>query len=250
MEFVSTLCTQMYIQYKYSARRSTLDVPVVRSALEHILHQHSECAINKYDNVSQKLVEEDQLSRHNQSCLLQETSAQENGTLLILASIATFLKESMLLRSLSIRKGFTECPTRSDVPSVQKRHHGGSRLEVIDNRGYWSNIFIIVPIIFTVSLLLGTIFYRIHHGWQLSTAFYFSAQVLAGDQMVNQIYHGRILSGPDHHCIYNTLSGCMYDMPTETDSISTSFSLMFFLFGSSAMAAAFGAFVSLILYFF
>ena len=36
-------------------------------------------------------------------------------------------------------------------------------------------------------------------------------------------------------------------MPTETDPISTTFSLMFFLFGSSAMAAAFGAFVSLIL---
>jgi hypothetical protein len=43
----------------------------------------------------------------------------------------------------------------------------------------------------------------------------------------------------------NTLLGCMYDMPTETDPISTTFSLMFFLFGSSAMAAAFGAFVSL-----
>ena len=35
-------------------------------------------------------------------------------------------------------------------------------------------------------------------------------------------------------------------MPTETDPVSTTFSLMFFLFGSSAMAAAFGAFVSLI----
>ena len=142
--------------------------------------------------VSVKLVEESKTESQHLSCLLRETSARKNGTRSILASSAAFLKESMLLRSLSIRKGFTECPTRSDVPLVQKRHHGSSRLEVIEKRGYWSNIFIIVPIIFTVSLLLGTIFYRIHHGWQLSTAFYFSAQVLAGDQMGNQIYLSRI----------------------------------------------------------
>lgn len=79
------------------------------------------------------------------------------------------------------------------------------------------NIFLLVPLIFVVSLLFGTMFYRIHHGWELSTSFYYSAQVLAG---------------------------CMYDMPSESDPVSTSFTLIFFLFGSSVMAAAFGAFVS------
>lgn len=91
----------------------------------------------------------------------------------------------MLLRSLSIRKGYNEIPSKAEVPVVEKRHHSSSRTEIVDNRGFWSNIFYVVPIIFSASLLLGTIFYRIHHGWQLSTAFYFSAQVLAGDDLIN-----------------------------------------------------------------
>jgi hypothetical protein len=48
-------------------------------------------------------------------------------------------------------------------------------------KGFSSNIFILVPLIFFASLLFGTAFYKMHHGWQLSTAFYFSAQVLAGN---------------------------------------------------------------------
>lgn len=43
-----------------------------------------------------------------------------------------------------------------------------------------TNIFLLVPLIFFVSLLLGTIFYKVHHKWELSTSFYYSAQVLAG----------------------------------------------------------------------
>jgi phosphate/sulfate permease len=80
-----------------------------------------------------------------------------------------------------------------------------------------TNIFLLVPSVFIVSLLLGTIFYKVHHKWELSTSFYYSAQVLAG---------------------------CMYDMPTELDPVSNYFSLLYFLFGTTVMAFLFGIFVS------
>lgn len=48
------------------------------------------------------------------------------------------------------------------------------------SKGLSTNILLLMPFIFIVSLLFGTIFYKVHHGWELSTAFYFSAQVLAG----------------------------------------------------------------------
>ena len=110
----------------------------------------------------------------------------------------------MLLRSLSMSKGQTyDSPTKrptqkydsllsrsgsadsqpSNSTTSQSRKRNPNLLEQIPTikRKLSTNIFLLVPLIFTVSLLGGTIFYRVHHGWELSTSFYYSSQVLAGD---------------------------------------------------------------------
>ena len=109
-----------------------------------------------------------------------------------------------MLRSLSTREGLrnsssepcaathefiSSCrnsPKSGGQPSCDRQSLVAHRNQQI-KRGFSSNIFVLVPVIFTVSLFFGTVFYRLHHGWELSTAFYFSAQVLAGQQVLPSI---------------------------------------------------------------
>lgn len=104
------------------------------------------------------------------------------------------------MRSLSTRQGYTQCADQPDHLYGEINEDSGNLAHPIEvdrtsqkwnqisqqerghdvGKGLSSNIFILVPLIFSTSLLLGTLFYKMHHGWQLSTAFYFSAQVLAG----------------------------------------------------------------------
>lgn len=105
----------------------------------------------------------------------------------------------MLMRSLSIRQGYKKCADQPDDFSCEISEDIGNSAHPFEvdtqkcdqitqpgkvhagKKGFSSNIFVLVPLIFSGSLLLGTFFYKMHHGWELSTAFYFSAQVLAGD---------------------------------------------------------------------
>ena len=104
---------------------------------------------------------------------------------------------AMLLRSLSMRGSGSH--KYENIPSGQPEEAQAAssfrrgrnikediksalfdKLPTIERR-FLTNIFLLVPLIFSVSLLLGTIFYRVHHGWELSTSFYYSSQVLAGE---------------------------------------------------------------------
>lgn len=100
----------------------------------------------------------------------------------------------MLLRSVSIRgankydhvlngpdedEHQSSTAHKSHDPNANTKSSILDRIPEIENKLY-TNIFILVPVIFIVSLLFGTLFYRVHHGWELSTSFYFSSQVLAG----------------------------------------------------------------------
>jgi hypothetical protein len=107
----------------------------------------------------------------------------------------------MLMRSLSARQGYVKCEDQPDLLYGEINENSGNLAQSVEvdrvsqkcdqitqperghavGKGLYSNIFLLVPFIFSGSLLLGTLFYKMHHGWQLSTAFYFSAQVLAGN---------------------------------------------------------------------
>jgi hypothetical protein len=107
----------------------------------------------------------------------------------------------MLMRSLSTRQGYVKVADQPDHLYSEINEDSGNLSQPVEidrtsqkrdqispaershavGKGFSSNIFILVPLIFSASLLFGTLFYKMHHGWQLSTAFYFSAQVLAGN---------------------------------------------------------------------
>ena len=105
----------------------------------------------------------------------------------------------MLLCSISDRRAnkYDHISGRSDeetpLNSTTRRGHNPKddpKLTLMDRipkieKQLYTDIFLLVPVIFIVSLLFGTIFYRLHHGWELSTSFYFSAQVLAGTWMTD-----------------------------------------------------------------
>ena len=106
----------------------------------------------------------------------------------------------MLLRSVSIREAnkydhvLNDSDEDEPLNSSSYKNHdpkGNTKLSIRDRipeieKKLYTNIFILVPVIFVVSLLFGTLFYRVHHGWELSTSFYFSSQVLAGTYMINR----------------------------------------------------------------
>jgi hypothetical protein len=100
-----------------------------------------------------------------------------------------------------------------------KRLHYGRKFSKNISGGYWTNIYILVPFVFIASAIFGTLFYSIHHGWDVSMSFFYSTQVLLGNNI---------------------------GIPEETDSVSQAFTLCFFLFGVSILAGAVGAFASVL----
>ena len=70
------------------------------------------------------------------------------------------------------------------------------------------------PLIFTASVLLGTLFYMAVNDWEVSIAFYYATQVLLGN---------------------------MYCVPQEPNDLSQIFTLFYFIWGTSLLAAAIGA---------
>ena len=49
------------------------------------------------------------------------------------------------------------------------------------NDKYTTNIYFVVSITFTLSIIIGIIFYSYYHEWELSTSFYFASQALLGN---------------------------------------------------------------------
>ena len=86
----------------------------------------------------------------------------------------------------------------------------------------WTNMYFAVGSVLALSIALGTAFYYYHEKWELSTCFYYACMVLNGN---------------------------MFDTPTQenTDHEGEWFTLLFYIFGSSLMASAYGAFASVIL---
>jgi hypothetical protein len=73
----------------------------------------------------------------------------------------------------------------------------------------WTNISFATFCMFIVSLTFGVCFYSVFHGWDVSTAFYYSSQVLLGN---------------------------MYNIPLELDIYSEAFTMIFFLWGTGLVA--------------
>lgn len=82
-------------------------------------------------------------------------------------------------------------------------------------------MYFAVGSVLSVSIALGTSFYYYHEKWELSTCFYYACMVLNGN---------------------------MFDTPSQenTDHEGEWFTLLFYIFGSSLMASAYGAFASVI----
>lgn len=78
----------------------------------------------------------------------------------------------------------------------------------------FENIYVISSLIFFGSLFFGIAFYMAVNGWDFSLAYFFSASVLLGD---------------------------MYLLPTETNTISQTFTLFYFLWGTTLLAGAVAA---------
>jgi len=79
------------------------------------------------------------------------------------------------------------------------------------------NVKVLVPLVVLGSLAGGSAFYVFVNDWPLSLAFYYATQALFG---------------------------CMYGVPTETNSTSQVFTLFLYLLGATLCASAIGAFSS------
>lgn len=72
-----------------------------------------------------------------------------------------------------------------------------------------TNVYFLMGLAFVASLLVGILFYSVSHDWELSTSFYFASQVLLGN---------------------------MYGIPEELDGVSQTFTMIYFLWGTSLVA--------------
>lgn len=80
---------------------------------------------------------------------------------------------------------------------------------------WYENVYAVGPIILIISLLFGVAFYVVYDGWDLSTSFFFATQALLG---------------------------VMYGVPLQPHSLSEIFTLCYYLYGSTLIAGAIGAF--------
>jgi hypothetical protein len=76
----------------------------------------------------------------------------------------------------------------------------------------WENLYFIAPAVFFVSFSVGVVFYMICNQWSFSLSYYYAATVLLGE---------------------------MFLVPSEASSYSQTFTLVYFLWGSTLMAGIF-----------
>ena len=93
-------------------------------------------------------------------------------------------------------------PSKYSLLSDERKHEGSYA-------SWATNIHVIMFVTFAVSISIGCAFYSLFHGWEVSTAFYYSSQVLLGN---------------------------MYNIPEELDSYSEAFTMIFFLWGTGLIA--------------
>ena len=85
-------------------------------------------------------------------------------------------------------------------------------VDMMEARG-WSGhpLEVVAPLVFLTSLLIGTVFYGLVNRWTWDMSFYFAAQTLLGN---------------------------MYGVPIEPTSLSVMFTLFYFVWGTTMLAAA------------
>ena len=78
---------------------------------------------------------------------------------------------------LTNRDNHNNTTIKQSKPSNNKFMNSFKRL----NDKYTTNIYFVVSITFTLSIIIGIIFYSYYHEWELSTSFYFASQALLGN---------------------------------------------------------------------
>ena len=85
-------------------------------------------------------------------------------------------------------------------------------VDMMEARGWTGHpLEVVAPLVFLTSLLIGTVFYGLVNRWTWDMSFYFAAQTLLGN---------------------------MYGVPIEPTSLSVMFTLFYFVWGTTMLAAA------------
>ena len=85
-------------------------------------------------------------------------------------------------------------------------------VDMMEARGWTGHpLEVVAPLVFLTSLLIGTVFYGLVNRWTWDMSFYFAAQTLLGN---------------------------MYGVPIEPTSLSVMFTLFYFIWGTTMLAAA------------
>ena len=70
--------------------------------------------------------------------------------------------------------------TKSNISSKTSNNKFMNSFKRLNDK-YTTNIYFVVSITFTLSIIIGIIFYSYYHEWELSTSFYFASQALLGN---------------------------------------------------------------------
>jgi len=95
-----------------------------------------------------------------------------------------------------------------------KSSHGICREK---DKSYLDNLTVVVTILFGASVGLASIFYSLWHKWQLSTSLFYATQAI---------------------------TGAMYGVPEETDSISQVVTMILYIWGSSIVTGALSVYLT------
>lgn len=84
-------------------------------------------------------------------------------------------------------------------------------------KSYLDNLTVVVTVLFGVSVGLASVFYSLRHKWQLSTSLFYATQAI---------------------------TGCMYGVPEEKDSVSQVITMVLYILGSSIVTGALSVYLT------